>query len=564
MDITDYIPNVFGLSAPSYLPGLLGAEETKNLQNRANVQGLLGAGLALAQGMSNVGPRRSAAENILGALAGGFGAAGGAYEQGIKNYVTQQQIAQTQLAQQDALIKRQQTQAKLDQIKAIEKEDPALARLLIINEAEGAKQLALKQQLSGFTGQTGVKTPESLRAQARAVYASGNVGLKPYGDALMQEAADLELNPNAVSQTPTVTPQLQAQAPVNVNQQTQASVDPISGEGINPVLEVTAKRGPEASLLAEKERLLDEQRRIAKFTTPDAQKRKKDNLDLIKGIDEQLNRLAVTNYDFNAIETLVPEQFKSRVRSLRSRAESGAMSMADVSKDIADIENKAIEFVTKKTDFTNQDRRVFGGMFQNPDGTPRFIETATPVELMQLENKLYSMRVAEKRAGAPTTNINMPTESERTAGYLTTRLKNSLAQLQTAVGETPSAASPNFRAEVVKYVTNSNYLKNLANPEARQRVEAAELDILDAALTLATGAAYTREQLESTRATYFPVLGDKPKTVRDKANRLDQLLRDAAMTKAGRSAPSLDTPAFSNTDLQNAVDAELKRRKDKK
>jgi hypothetical protein len=157
----------------------------------------------------------------------------------------------------------------------------------------------------------------------------------------------------------------------------------------------------------------------------------------------------------------------------------------------------------------------------------------------------------------------MPPESERTAGYLTTRLKNSLAQLQTAVGETPSAASPNFRAELVKYVTNSNYLKNLANPEARQRVEAAELDILDAALTMATGAAYTREQLESTRSTYFPTLGDKPKTVRDKANRLDQLLRDAAITKAGRSAPSLNAPAFSATDIQNAVEAELARRKAK-
>lgn len=561
MAITDYIPNIFGQAAPSYLPGLLGAEETQNLQNRANVQGLLGAGLALAQGMSRTGPRRSAAENILGSIAGGFGAAGGAYDQGIKNYVTQQQIAQTQLAQQDALLKRQQTQDRLAQIKAIEKEDPALARLLMIDPAEGAKQLALKQQLSGFKGQEGVKTPASLRAQAQAVYASGNPGLKPYGDALMQEAADLELNPNAVSQTPT--PQPPAQAPINVNQQAQPSVDAKSGEGINPVIEFTAKRGPEASLLAEKERLLDEQRRIAKFTTKDAQQRKKDNLDLIKGIDEQLNRLAVTNYDFNAIESLVPEQFKSRVRSLRSRAESGAMSMADVSRDLADIENKAIDFVTKKTDFTNQDRRVFGGMFPNADGTPRAIETATPVELMKLENKLYEMRVSERKAGAPVTNVNLPTESERTAGYLTTRLKNSLAQLQTAVGETPSAASPNFRAELVKYVTNSNYLKNLVNPEARQRVEAAELDILDAALTMATGAAYTREQLESTRSTYFPTLGDKPKTVRDKANRLDQLLRDAAITKAGRSAPSLNTPAFSNTDIQGAADAELKRRKAK-
>jgi hypothetical protein len=554
MDITDYIPNIFGRSAPSYLPGLLGAEETKNLQNRANVQGLLGAGLALAQGMSNVGPRRSAAENILGALAGGFGAAGGAYEQGVKNYVTQQQIAQTQLAQQDALLKRQQTQAKLDQIKAIEKEDPALARLLMINEAEGAKQLALKQQLSGLTGKTGAETPEALRAQAQNIYATGNAGLKPLADSLIERADRLEVQGRIVPQPVTTQPPAQT---------TIASTPVIDGQAL-PGMTVTAAPGPDAQLQQRKNLLLSQNAALAGLTSKDARETIKTNSDEIANIDKQLDRYSASGYNFDAIEKLVPEQFKGRVRSLKDAAQTGALSLADIRKDIADIENKAIEFVTKKTDFTNQDRRVFGGMFQNPDGTPRSIETATPVELMQLENKLYSMRVAEKRAGAPTTNINMPTESERTAGYLTTRLKNSLAQLQTAVGETPSAASPNFRAELVKYVTNSNYLKNLANPEARQRVEAAELDILDAALTLATGAAYTREQLESTRATYFPVLGDKPKTVRDKANRLDQLLRDAAMTKAGRSAPSLDTPAFSNTDLQNAVDAELKRRKDKK
>ena len=554
MAIEDYLPNVFGSSAPSYLQGLLGAEETQKLQGRANVQGLLGAGLALAQGMSRIGPRRSAAENILGALAGGFGAAGGAYEQGVKNYVTQQQIAQTQLAQQDALLKRQQTQAKLDQIKAIEKEDPALARLLLINEAEGAKQLALKQQLSGLTGKTGAETPEALRAQAQNIYATGNAGLKPLADSLIERADRLEVQGRIVPQSVTTQPPAQT---------TIASTPVIDGQAL-PGMTVTATPGPDAQLQQRKNLLLSQNAALAGLTSKDARETIKTNSDEIANIDKQLDRYSASGYNFDAIEKLVPEQFKGRVRSLKDAAQTGALSLADIRKDIADIENKAIEFVTKKTDFTNQDRRVFGGMFQNPDGTPRSIETATPVELMQLENKLYSMRVAEKRAGAPTTNINMPTESERTAGYLTTRLKNSLGQLQTAVGETPSAASPNFRAEVVKYVTNSNYLKNLANPEARQRVEAAELDILDAALTLATGAAYTREQLESTRATYFPVLGDKPKTVRDKANRLDQLLRDAAMTKAGRSAPSLDTPAFSNTDLQNAVDAELKRRKDKK
>ena len=148
MAITDYIPNVFGQAAPSYLPGLLGAEETKNLQNRANVQGLLGAGLALAQGMSNVGPRRSAAENILGALAGGFGAAGGAYDQGIKNYVTQQQIAQTQLAQGQAA-------TKLRSIAEAKAKYPDLAPLFDIDSGEAVKQVINRERakMYGFGGQ---------------------------------------------------------------------------------------------------------------------------------------------------------------------------------------------------------------------------------------------------------------------------------------------------------------------------------------------------------------------------------------------------------------------------
>lgn len=113
-------------------------------------------------------------------------------------------------------------------------------------------------------------------------------------------------------------------------------------------------------------------------------------------------------------------------------------------------------------------------------------------------------------------------------------------------------------AEIIKNVTGSDYLKNLANPEARQRAEAAELDLLDAALTLGTGAAYTREQLEGYRKSYFPQLGNKPATIADKAKRLKNLL-DAAMIKSGRAAPA----TIPQLDLDAAVQQELERRKDK-
>jgi len=61
--------------------------------------------------------------------------------------------------------------------------------------------------------------------------------------------------------------------------------------------------------------------------------------------------------------------------------------------------------------------------------------------------------------------------------------------------------------------------------------------MLDAALTLGTGAAYTKEQLEGYRTSYFPQLGDDEQTIKAKAQRLNNLV-EAAYSKAGRAAPA--------------------------
>jgi hypothetical protein len=91
MAIEDYLPNIFG-SVPSAYQGLLGTEETAALQRRSNIGGLLSAGAALAQGMSAQGPRRSALQNVLTALAAGYGGAGEATQSGIKNFANMQQL----------------------------------------------------------------------------------------------------------------------------------------------------------------------------------------------------------------------------------------------------------------------------------------------------------------------------------------------------------------------------------------------------------------------------------------------------------------------------------------
>jgi hypothetical protein len=140
-----------------------------------------------------------------------------------------------------------------------------------------------------------------------------------------------------------------------------------------------------------------------------------------------------------------------------------------------------------------------------------------------------------KQAGA--TSINMPSESERTAGFLTSRLQNALSQINQVITKNPNAAAPKIGAEAVQFLTGSDYLKNLANPENRQQIESAQLELLDSALTLGTGAAYTREQLQNYSKSYFPQLGDKPANIADKKNRLNALLKSANI-KAGRAAPA--------------------------
>ena len=99
MALEDLTP--FG-TLPRAYQGLLGADETAELQKRAQIQGLLGAGLALAKGMSSYGAPRSALQNIIGAVAGGFESAGGAYEGGIKQRMSAQQMLQQQRTLQGA------------------------------------------------------------------------------------------------------------------------------------------------------------------------------------------------------------------------------------------------------------------------------------------------------------------------------------------------------------------------------------------------------------------------------------------------------------------------------
>jgi hypothetical protein len=111
-----------------------------------------------------------------------------------------------------------------------------------------------------------------------------------------------------------------------------------------------------------------------------------------------------------------------------------------------------------------------------------------------------------------------PTEGERKAATLLSRMELSQAQMQQS-----QQGVPGFFTSMSPRV-----LKD----EDRKRVEDAQLDFLDAALTLATGAAYTEDQRKSAMQFYFPRYGDDATTIADKEIRRQRMM-DAARLSAG-------------------------------
>jgi hypothetical protein len=487
MALEDYVPNIFG-GTPTVYQGLLSPQEQASLEKRANLAGLLGSVASLTQGMGGGGYPRSPTQNILTAIAQGFSGAGQTYQAGIG------QLAEVQ--------KLQQSRAQINAINQLLQDprvanDPMMQAYIRANPAEAIKYFA-------------------EMAPIREAISPSMAPAAPAAPAAAMAAPQTEM-PEAVVGSP------------------------ITVVGEAPKVD---------SLAARTQALLSENERLSRIPTKLAQDRIESNLRQIDAISKQMSRQSVLDFDFVTIKDTVPPQFKGEVDKLQQLAVTGGITGNELRQGLQDLNKRALEFVAKKTDYTNQDRRVAAAMFEGRD-----IAELNPAELMQLENKLFEMEVAKRKAGA--TSINMPSESERTAGFLTNRVVNSLNQLQTVVGANPTAASPKFSAEAVKFLTGSDYLKNLANPESRQQVEAAQLEILDAALTLGTGAAYTREQLENYRKSYFPMLGDKPATVKDKQNRLKSLL-DSAMIKSGRAAPAMpsnmNAPAFDMDSIQRELD----------
>jgi hypothetical protein len=242
----------------------------------------------------------------------------------------------------------------------------------------------------------------------------------------------------------------------------------------------------------------------------------------IKGIDEEIKRLTELNSPL------------AKVIADRDKIPPGDPRR----KPFDDFIEKETQPVDRTITIGNRvlDAKSMKVLYTAPDATPAAIAEFKAFEaLPENEKKAYLKLQTAKR---PSTTINLPNEGERKAATLANRLNFSVEQINQAIGADPTAAMPNTSVEIARFLSRSEMIPNQMTSAQRQIVESAQLDILDAALTLGTGAAYTQAQLEGYRKSYFPQIGDKPENVIAKRARLQNILRSAEIASGRARVPT--------------------------
>ena len=176
-------------------------------------------------------------------------------------------------------------------------------------------------------------------------------------------------------------------------------------------------------------------------------------------------------------------------------------------------------------------------------GINKPLDQLNPQELKAVESKAIEF----KKAGASNLSINMPSAEERKAGFMANILDSNLAQMQKAYQLDPKSVKPNVPSSIVEAISGPNALSRNLSSTQRQIVEDSQLDVLDAALTLRTGAAYTKEQLKGMKDTYFPRALDPQPVIDAKKARLESLLSGAYIA-SGRATPKRTSEPYAGVE----------------
>ena len=143
-------------------------------------------------------------------------------------------------------------------------------------------------------------------------------------------------------------------------------------------------------------------------------------------------------------------------------------------------------------------------------------------------------------ANAPAAAGRPPTVSEQSAGYNVGRVLDAANAIKQAVARTPEADAPSAVEAAVGSVPFFEKAVNFTRGADRQIVAAAQRDMIDGLLYLATGAAYNKGQLAGQYESYITAFSDKPEARASKRERLAQLAKKGKARVGKAWTPELE------------------------
>jgi hypothetical protein len=258
----------------------------------------------------------------------------------------------------------------------------------------------------------------------------------------------------------------------------------------------------------------------------------------ITQVGAQLKSSGYSDEDISAtlqpVLALPPAQRKQAIRSQILQTEEGQKALALVLPKIEKIDTGG--------------KIIFRDV--NPD-SPTFKEefgsiakTATPDAIMAASSSAarlaqdaaqFTVTTGLKREELGQKGKEITAQEGRTA-FLSSRIFNAATEISDLTTKNPDF----FKKGMWEAAFGGGALSNFVNPAERQIVSSAIGEITDAALTLGTGAAYTREQIKQKRNFYEPAFTDKPETVQIKKTRFKQLMMDTKKQAGEAWTPEMD------------------------
>lgn len=156
---------------------------------------------------------------------------------------------------------------------------------------------------------------------------------------------------------------------------------------------------------------------------------------------------------------------------------------------------------------------------------------------------------------APKPGDSKPTEAQQKTLMLLTRIAGGSNDIKNVLSTSPEAAQSGIFETLSRDVLGEGLITRKLAGSDRRIITDAQGDVLDALLTMGTGAAYNEEQKIANRIAYFPQYDDTQEEIKVKRDRLDRAIK-AARIAAGPLAADFDK---SIAPLMNVVEPNVQR-----